>query len=81
VASSGELDHVMYLWTVYDSPEGYAGKFVGRQLGIIRGDGPRFTGQLVVASTLERLRRMLPPGLACIARSEDDEPTIVETWM
>lgn len=72
----------LYLWTVYDKPLDYPGKFVARQWVVRRGEPePLPTGQLIVAPTLDVVRRMLPPGLYRLDRSEGDEPHIVETWM
>lgn len=69
----------LYTYTVYahprDHPEGYS----MTQWEITR------TGAVAVAtvyaSTLERARFLVPPGLVCLARNPDDDPVIVETWV
>lgn len=79
---SGLGDDALAMWTVYDSPRDYPGKFVAR-LGVTRrGESePIPTGHIAVAPTLDLVRRMTPSGLVCLARSEGDDPTIVETWL
>jgi hypothetical protein len=66
----------LYIWTVYDSPSDYPGQFVARLYARDRG-----TNLALTAATLDQLRAMLPPGLSCIARSPDDDPVIVESWL
>lgn len=79
MAEDGEVNEaVLFMWTVYAAPP----RFVARQFVICRGDPtPRETGQSAVAPSLEVMRRMLPPGLFPVPRSEGDDPAIVETWM
>lgn len=75
-------DRDLPMWTVYDSPLDYPGKFVAR-CWVVKPNEPEplRTGSVIIAPTLEIVRRMLPPGLHCLVRSEGDEPTIVETWL
>jgi len=64
------------LWTVYDSPSDYPGRFVARRFELNRP-----TRLVLVASSLEGVRRLLPPGLYCLPRLPGDEPHIVEVWL
>ncbi len=81
-SDGGVSETALEMWTVYDSPLDYPGKFVARLWVIRRGDPePRPTGDLAIASTLEAVREMLPFGLTLLPRSEEDEPQIVESWI
>lgn len=64
------------IWTVYQSPVDYPGKFVAR---LFIWDKP--TAKVLIAPSLEALRALLPNGLSCLARSPADAPGIVETWL
>ena len=63
------------IWCVYDSPTDYPGKFVARRFTL---DQP--TTDVVVANTLQQVRRLIPSGLYRIERQRGDDPKIVETW-
>lgn len=67
---------MLALWTVYDSPTDLPGRFVARKWLL---DQP--TNDLLEDKTLDGLRAKLPPGLTCLARSPQDDPKIVETWV
>jgi len=64
------------IWTVYDHPSDWPHGFVARKFVL---DQP--TNEVFKASTLGQLRAMLPEGLTCLARSEQDDPVIVECWL
>lgn len=65
------------IWTIYDNPKDYPGKFVARRFEL---DRP--TGTVLVANTLIELRRqMMEWGLTRLPRAEEDDPVIVETWL
>lgn len=73
------------MWTVYDHPADHPNEFVAR-MWIVPAAGhnhePVATGQTMSSSDLEWIRKfMRHRGLACIARSPDDDPVIVETWL
>lgn len=72
------------VWTVYDHPSDYPGHFVARRR-LVGGDSVAQEEAegvfLLVAETLERLRELIPPGLARLDRSLDDDPVIVESWL
>ena len=75
-------EQVLRLWTVYKSPSDYPGSYAAR-LFEIDGDGPpRPTGSIVVSKSLEHLRdELIEMGLVSLARSPEDDPTIVEVWL
>lgn len=64
------------IWTVYQYPEDYPGKFVARCFDL---DKP--TVAVIVADGLEDLRSLLPKGLVRLERNELDDPVILETWL
>jgi len=70
------------MWTIYDHPKDYPDHFVARKwlIGSKR-TRPEATDELIVRSTLNEVRSLLPPGLYCLARNEGDDPVIVETWL
>jgi len=70
----------MSLWTVTENPRDFPGKFVAR-LHVVEAGQVFATKVHMVADTLQEIRRLLPPGLARIPRSEIDDDVIVETWL
>lgn len=76
---------VLTLWTIYRNPSDFPGKWVlrGHDIGGPADSEPASIAHpdCVVADTLEQARAAVPPGLACIPRSESDDPTIVEVWL
>jgi len=68
------------MWVVYDHPRDDPEHFVARRWVIGPGFG-QATNESVSAETLIEIRRLLPPGLACLSRCEKDDPCIVEVWM
>jgi hypothetical protein len=70
------------MWTVYDNPTDYPGKFVARRFDV-DGSGPKPTASIIIMEDLEALRDVLQfeLGLVKLMRNEGDEPQIVETWL
>lgn len=69
----------LWMRVVYRSPADYPGRFVLR-LWEVDGEGPH-PRDAIVADSLDEIRASLPGGLTRIARSPDDDPVIVETWI
>jgi hypothetical protein len=67
------------IWTVYQNPSDYPGKFVARRSEITR--DITHTNDMFVANTLEEIRALLPVGLHRIERYQLDDPVIVECWV
>ena len=69
------------VWVVYNNPSDYPQKFVVRRQYAgakgVRADAL----PVAVAESLQEARRVLPPGLVCITRSDDDDKVIEETWI
>lgn len=71
----------LQIWTIYKQPSDYPDSYVAR-LFEVDCDGPRPTGSIVIAETLDRLRiEMEIMGLVKLDRSPEDDSVIVETWL
>lgn len=70
------------LWTIYYEPWDMPGvKYAVRRFEITAGQTLP-TDDVTIASTLVQARRLVPLSAdLCIARSPDDDPVIVETWL
>lgn len=68
------------IWTITENPADFPGKFVARRHEIAAGDH-NATADHLVADTLDALRWKLPAGLTRLARSVEDDPVIVESWI
>ena len=75
-AAGGSLE----MWTIYDHPLDYPDGYVAR-CWLITSGGTEATDRTVVGWSLETVRNAIPPGLACLARSDGDDPAILETWV
>jgi len=68
------------VWTIYESPKDFPGKFVVRKHIIL--PGKTFpTGEYALFDSLEEARDAIPEGCANLGRYAEDEPQIVESWM
>lgn len=72
------------LWTVYDHPRDFPDFWVARRWEA-RATGAAPTQDVLLARSIFELREqliLLPgPGLTPVARSPEDDPTVVETWL
>lgn len=68
------------MWTIYKHPSDYPGKYVARRFDVSAG-GVVGTDNLFVEKDYNKLLGMLPLGLHCLPRDENDDPNIVETWL
>lgn len=71
----------MEVFTVYDSPRDYPGRFVVRRFVITGEWTTPDADPLVVADTLEIARQAIPYGLVQVPRMYGDDPPIVESWL
>lgn len=73
----------LHQWVVYDNPLDFPGMYVAREW-LIGPAGLRASEVTpYVDPYLENVRRFIltvAPGSVCLMRSEEDDPTIVETW-
>lgn len=65
------------LYVIYDHPRDFPNSFVCR---IFHGELPEAL-PLIVASKLEDIYAILPPGLTNIGREPEDDPVIREVWI
>jgi len=73
---------MLRLWTIYKHPKDFPDSYVARQFEVTPDQGARPTASIVIASSLEFLReQMMDMGLVKLARSPEDDPVIVETWL
>lgn len=71
----------LLIWTVYDHPRDMPHYWVARAHAV-SAEGSAPTDQIETADTLEELRDWLAEqGLTCLARSPEDDPKIVESWI
>ncbi len=70
------------LWTIYDHPSDYPDHYVAREY-LVTPDGPVRTDNIMLSADVERLREcfLAEMGLACLSRSPEDDPTIMEIWL
>lgn len=74
------------MWTVYDHPLDYPDHFVARRFEVgqpTEGDnGVIRTNDTIKSPYLQDVRTVLAEaGLACLPRSDGDEPQIIEVWL
>jgi len=70
----------MDLWTIYDSPHDFPGKFIARKYRIEHGTvNP--TMQIFTSDSLNSVRDLIPGGLVRLRREADDDLVIVESWI
>lgn len=67
-------------YTIYDSPADFPNCWVVRRW-TVKGTDLVPDDTVVIAPSLDKARSIIPPGLVVIPRSEDDDPTIYETWL
>lgn len=71
----------LWIWTVYQNPSDFPGKFVVRASAILAGRVVMDPEATCVVETLEEARRAIPPGLYRQPRQRLDDPCIVEVWL
>lgn len=69
------------VFTIYDSPSDYPGRFVVRRFVVTGEQITPDAGPTVVADTLETARAAIPYGLIQMPRMEGDDAPIVESWL
>lgn len=73
-------DDALDIWTIYAMPAGSPAPFVARRF-LAHADGATLTNDILQGPTLAAVRAQLPPGLVRLARSERDDPNILESWI
>ncbi len=70
----------LVIWTVYENPLDYPGKWALRAHYVERG-GVRAASECAVRDSLEEIRKCVPAGLTQMQRHRDDDPAIYEVWL
>jgi hypothetical protein len=78
--SKNESRGIISQWVIYNHPRDYPDHFVLRRWDIFAGDCVP-SPDAVLAGTLEEIREHVPPGLYCLQRFANDDPSIVEVWI
>jgi hypothetical protein len=72
---------VLEIWTIFDHPQDYPEMVVARRFEVQQGNSePVSTQDVKLGSSVEEVRRLLPPGLSRIPRDPGDPPSVVESW-
>ena len=72
----------MYVWTIYDGPSDFPGRFVVRRFRVTGGAGSEPEARpWSVKDSLLKARGTIPGGLYLVPRARHDEPQIVESWL
>jgi hypothetical protein len=67
---------LLSMWTIYERPKDHPEGYVARRFESIMPTNDLLVGELEgLRDTFSRA------GMVCLARSADDEPQIVETWL
>lgn len=70
----------LIIWTVFDHPDDYPDVFMARKWLVVDGSYAP-THDVLTGPTLQSVRDQIPAGLCCFARSPEDNPAIVESWL
>ena len=70
------------IWTVYDNPTDYPGKFVARRYDV-GANRVTTSSSVIIMDDLEKLRDVLEFELHLVKlmRMPEDDPKIMETWL
>ena len=68
------------MYTIFTGVSDFPPGFVVRQFAVTS-HGSTPGAVLGHRSTLAQARALLPPGLVNLDRDDDDDPTVVETWV
>lgn len=72
----------LVLVTIYDHPLDYPDGYLAREWSVSYGVRDPTPGQVVATGPLEQVRRsLIERGMTRIARSPEDAPAILETWL
>lgn len=69
------------VYTIYDNPTDFPGKFVVRKHNVVAGAAVPENDPHAVMDTLDDARKSIPEGMVNILRLPEDEPQIVESWI
>jgi hypothetical protein len=73
---------ILNIWTIFDHPHDHPNMVVARRFEVEQGNSePVSTQDVRLGSSVEEVRRLLPPGLSRIPRDPGDSPGVVESWL
>lgn len=72
--------NVLAIWTVYDHPKDFPHSYVARRCEVNSG-GLQQTGDVMLGELSMIRASFAHAGLTCLARNQDDEAHIVESWL
>jgi hypothetical protein len=71
----------MTQWVIYDHPSDHPDGYVLRAAFIGKDHTVTVDSVAWFAKKIEVLRMIVPPGLHCMPRFENDDPAILEVWI
>lgn len=74
-------DAVMTQWVIYEKPSDYPDGYVLRAAFIMKGNQVMIDNVAWYAADPDELRAIMPTGFVRLARMEQDDPVILETWI
>lgn len=76
------MTDTLSMWTVYDHPRDWPDWYVARKSEVNKDGITSINEHVIMERDLDRLRKTLAGfGLACISRSHEDDPVILEVWL
>jgi hypothetical protein len=72
---------IMTVWVIYERPRDFPQGYVLRAQYAMRGGAVKPSADAWYADDADKLRAIVPFGLARMPRMPDDDPKIVETWI
>jgi hypothetical protein len=74
-------DSLLPVYTVYFNPADFPGKYVVRRFLVHPNDPRPDPSPMHVGNTLDDARDAIPPGLYCFSAAQEDDSSIIESWM
>lgn len=72
------------VYTIYDHPADYPDEYVARTFLVTPDSSPQATNETFASTDLDMVRRWvqhIAPGSVRLDRSEEDHPTVLESWL
>src|SRR5690349_21433683 len=77
---SRRAGHACKMYVIFDRPDEFPGHYVVRLAVAVDGK-PVEQCNLMIANSLMEARCAIPEGYECFPRSDEDEESVVETWI
>ena len=72
---------LMTQWVIYDHPRDHPDGYVLRAHYVMGDEKVEVDSVAWASPKVEVLRMIVPPGLYCLPRFENDDPVILEVWI